>query len=274
MKVISATGEPKTFSEERLRKSLQHSGASELLIDSIIQRISEELYEGITTGDIYRKAFRMLKQTKAGPAAKYKLKRAIMELGPTGFPFEQFIARLFKNMGYDVKTGQLLQGRCVTHEVDVVARRDSEQMMIECKFHQQTGVLCDVKVPLYISARFRDIEEQKRNDGSNEITSFRGWVVTNTRFTKDAEAFGLCSGLHLLGWDFPAKGSLKELIDLHGLHPITSLTTLTKHEKQLLLDKNIVLCSELKDHHDLLGALLSIPRLEKVMAECRHLCRD
>ena len=36
----------------------------------------------------------------------------------------------------------------------------------------------------------------------------------------------------MLGWDYPVKGSLKNLIDALGLYPITCLTSLTKKEKQ------------------------------------------
>jgi len=269
--ITKASGERHAFSEEKLRNSLLRSGASPKVVDTIITAVLANLYDGITTAQIYDIAFRMLRQRRKGPAAKYKLKNALMELGPTGFPFEQFMARVFGRLGFETQTGQLLEGKCVRHEVDVVARKGKEQYLVECKFHQQKGVCCDVKIPLYIRARFDDIEERLSRTEEGKSRSFTGWVATNTHFTRDAITYGLCAGLHLLGWDFPAKGSLRELVDEYGIHPLTCLTTLTRQEKQQLLEKNIVLCSELKDHEPLLKSMVHGDRLEKLRAECAHL---
>lgn len=269
--ITKASGEKNVFSEEKLRNSLLHSGASPEVVDAIIAQIISRLYDGIPTSEIYGMAFRLLKRRKKGPAAKYKLKNAIMELGPTGFPFEQFIARVFQRMGFETQTGKILEGRCVQHEVDVVARKGPEQQLIECKFHQQKGIFCDVKIPLYIHSRFNDIEQQLSQTEDGKTWSFTGWVATNTHFTKDAIAYGLCAGLRLLGWDFPAKESLRELIDQYGLHPITSLTTLTQYDKQQLLEQKIVLCSELSEHEALLKKIIHEERLKRVKAECAHL---
>lgn len=268
--VTKASGEQHVFSEAKLRKSLLHAGATAKAVDAIVAQIVSRLYDGISTSEIYGMAFRLLKQRKKGPAAKYKLKTAIRELGPTGFPFEHFIARVFQSLGYDTQVSVLIAGKCVRHEVDVVAQKGREQYFIECKFHQQKGNCCDVKVPLYIHSRFNDIVEAI-SVKSGTALAYNGWVVTNTHFTKDAVAYGLCAGLQLLGWDFPVKDSLKELIDRHRLHPITSLTTLTQSEKQQLLEKDIVLCSELFEHEPLLKNIVHTERLEKVRTECLHL---
>lgn len=268
--VIKASGLPNAFSSGKLRESLRRSGASAELVNTIVEQIIAELYDGITTNAIYNKAFKLLKQHKKGPAAKYKLKSAIMELGPTGFPFEQFIARIFKSMGYSVQTGKIIPGKCVKHEVDVIAGNKEEQLFIECKFHPQKGIFCDVKIPLYISARFRDIEERWLLAADRESRNFQGWLVTNTHFSKDAVSYGVCAGLKLIGWSFPDGSSLRELIDRYGLHPITSLTTLTRFEKRQLMEQNIILCSELTLHS--LEHIISPERMQKVNMECAHLC--
>lgn len=270
MTIIKASGEQCSFSEEKLRNSLLRSGAASEVVDSIMKQIIPQLYNGISTTAIYNLAFRLLKQRRKGPAAKYKLKNALMELGPTGFPFEQFIARVFQKMGFETHTGQILEGKCVQHEVDVIAKKDRERLLVECKFHQQKGILCDVKIPLYIHARFNDIEMQLQPVKDTKA-SFTGWLVTNTNFSKDAIAYGTCAGLRLLGWDFPGKESLRILIDRYGLHPLTCLTTLTRQEKQLLLEKKIVLCSELLLNEALLTNIIHQERWGNVKAECAHL---
>ncbi|WP_118953481.1 restriction endonuclease [Taibaiella helva] len=269
--ITKASGERLAFSAKKLKDSLLRSGAPPGIIDDIIIQITSRLYDGIPTAKIYSMAFQLLKQQKKGPAAKYKLKNALMELGPTGFPFEQFIARIFRKMGFATSTGKVLEGKCVRHEVDVVAQKDHEQYLVECKFHQQRGIYCDVKIPLYISARFNDIEQVLSGKVKNKTLTFQGWVVTNTHFTKDAIAFGMCAGLNLLGWDFPVRDNLKELIDRYGLHPLTCLTTLTQQEKQEFLQRNMVLCSELMEHEAILENKFSAERVEKIKAECAHL---
>lgn len=269
--ITKASGESARFSADKLKGSLMRSGASTSQAEEILEEMETQLYEGISTKQIYKMAFRLLKNSSRHLAAKYHLKRAIMELGPSGFPFEKYMAEIMKQQGYQVKTGHILQGKCVKHEIDIVAENQNQQLLIECKYHSQQGIFCDVKVPLYIHSRFNDVVS-----GNNQrYPSLSGWVVTNTRFSVDAVQYGLCAGLYLVGWDYPAKGSLKEMVDTHVLYPVTCLTSLTKAEKQLLLDKNKVLCQEIQREPGLLKQIgVKSPRLETVLQEVHLLCKQ
>lgn len=102
---------------------------------------------------------------------------------------------------------------------------------------------------------------------------FYGWVVTNTRFTPDALAFGECSGLKLMSWDYPQHHSLKDKIEQFRLFPVTVLTHLTKTEKQLLLSKNIVLCKQVIQNLSILDLFeLTIAKRNKLIKELNDLC--
>lgn len=271
--ITKASGEAAKFSESKLRSSLQHSGATNEQIDNVVKEISKKLYPGISTKKIYKMAYGLLQGSARPLAAKYRLKGAIMELGPSGFPFEKYFGEILRHQGYGVKVGEIVQGQCVQHEVDVVAIVDHSQLMIECKYHNSPGTICDVKIPLYIHSRFKDIEAQWLKFSKNKAVSYQGWVVTNTRFSDDAIQYGTCAGLKLIGWNYPAKGSLKDMIDTLGLYPITCLTSLTGHEKTILLEKKIVLCLELNNNRHLLEeARVSPARIETVMEEARQLC--
>jgi len=270
--ILKSSGEKAKFSVDKLRASLSRSGADDGAVQEIIDTVRDELYQGISTKEIYNRAFGLLKNKKSIFASKYKLKKAIYELGPTGFPFERFIAALLKYSGYETSVGVILQGKCVSHEVDVLANKNGQKIVAECKFHSDQGNKCNVKVPLYIHSRYRDIlahySEEKDTLPPNE-----GWVVTNTRFTKDAIAYGRCAGLQLLSWDYPKKSSLKLRIDRLGLYPVTVSTLLTNREKQFLLSREVVLCRELlndKFYLDHLG--ISEVRKEKIMSEISMLC--
>ncbi|MBK9249734.1 MAG: restriction endonuclease [Ignavibacteria bacterium] len=271
--ITKASGEKAPFSAEKLRISLHRSGATDEQAERVIDELTKKLYSGITTKKIYHIAFRLLKETSRHIAAKYHLKRAIMELGPSGYPFEKFIGEILRLQGFSVQVGQIVQGHCVEHEVDVVAMKDNLQLMIECKYHNQPGVVCDVKVPLYIQSRFKDVEAEWMKSDRSGKKIFEGWVVTNTRFSSSAVQYGTCVGLKLLGWDYPGKWSLKDQIETLGLYPITCLTALTKAEKEQLLNKKIVLCREIVENEKLLRQMLSLTplRLDTVMKEAREL---
>jgi Holliday junction resolvase len=209
IEVIKSSGKRVKFSLSKLRSSLKRSGASKETIDSIIDTVRDELYQGISTNEIYNRAFALLKKKKSSLASRYKLKKAIYELGPTGFPFERFIKEVLTYSGYMAAVGEILQGKCVSHEIDVIAHKGKETTVVECKFHREQGLKCDVKVPLYIQSRFKDVEAYWVANKHNHTVLTQGWVVTNTRFTEDAIQYGRCCGLYLLSWDYP-KGKAFE----------------------------------------------------------------
>ena len=275
IQIIKASGEKAKFSLNKLRRSLKRTGANNAIIDQIINVVRDELYQGISTKEIYNRAFALLKKNQPFYASKYKLKKAIYELGPTGFPFEHFVSAILKNEGYETTTDRVLQGICVTHEIDVVAHKNDETTIIECKFHGEQGLKCNVKVPLYINSRYQDVKAHWNSNKKNGTILTQGWVVTNTRFTEDALRFGKCVNLYLLSWDYPKDNGLKDRIDRLGLYPITVSNLLTNHEKQFLLSRDIVLCKDLIDDSFYLDHLgVSEVRKEKILAEIKKLCRN
>lgn len=270
--IIKASGEKTKFSINKLRGSLLRTGAGKAVVDHILDLVRDELYQGISTKEIYNRSFALLKEKETIFASKYKLKKAIYELGPTGFPFEKFIASVLKYSGYETHVGQIMPGSCVAHEVDVLALKNEHTIMVECKFHSDQGRKCNVKVPLYIHSRYRDIKAHYNSD-LNERPLSECWVVTNTRFTEDATQYGKCANLYLVSWDSPGGNSLKERIDRLGLYPVTASTLLTKREKQFLLDRGIVLCRELIAQAFILDHLgVSEKRKERILQEIRQLC--
>ncbi|PKV50558.1 restriction endonuclease [Aquimarina sp. MAR_2010_214] len=183
--------------------------------------------------EIYKKAFALLKKHNRISASRYSLKRALFNLGPTGYPFERLVGALLKEKGFKTKVSVILNGECVTHEIDVLAEKDGNVYAIECKFHSDIKATSNVKVPLYINSRFLDIQKEWNTDSNNSTHLKQGWLVTNTRFTTDAVNYGKCVRLTLLSWDYPKNNGLKANIDTYALYPVTALTTLTKKEKHI-----------------------------------------
>jgi hypothetical protein len=270
VQVVKASGERAPFSEEKLRESLKRSGASGQAIDRVVESMRDQLYEGISTKKIYRKAYSLLRKESKTSALRYNLKQAVMDLGPSGYPFEALVGRLLEKMGYRVKISQLMEGKCVGHEVDVLAEKRGERFIMECKFHNRAGVKTDVKVGLYFHSRFQDLKAAYNENGDHSV--HRGWIVTNTKFTSDAIRYANCTGLQVLGWDHPRGSSLVERLEQARLYPLTVLHGLTKKEKDKLLDQRIVLADELFDDPKVLSAIgLNDDRIRKVLKECRDL---
>ena len=271
--ITKSSGEKVKFSLAKLRASLIKTGAEKQTVEQIIDRVRDELYQGISTKEIYNRAFALLKKKKSYLASKYKLKKALYELGPTGFPFERYVSAILNHSGYKTIVGKVLQGQCVTHEIDIMALKNNKTTLIECKFHSEQGLKCNVKIPLYINSRYQDVKAHWNSISKKKTPLTKGWVVTNTKFTEDALQYGNCCGLYLLSWDYPKNDGLKDRIDRLGLYPITVSTLLTNREKQFLLSRDVVLCRQLIGdvfYLDHLG--ISDTRKEKILNEITHLC--
>jgi hypothetical protein len=273
--VTKYSGELQPFDESKLRTSLKNAGASEEIINEITAVVNDLLYDGISTQKIYREAFRQLKATSQKSAGRYKLKEAIFELGPTGFPFEKFIGELFNRMGYKTEIGVIVNGDCVTHEIDVIAQKNDDYLLIECKFHNRNDNRCNVKVPLYIQSRFLDVKKNWSSMPGHKDKTHKGCVVTNTRFTDDAETYGECAGLKLLSWDYPKKSGIKDLIGKMNLHPVTCLSSLDKQEKERLLENDIIFCKQICENRELLhSAGINHRKINRIAKEAVEICNN
>lgn len=275
IQVRKASGDLEPFSESKVVRSLERAGVDKALIDKVLVHVKKEIYDGITTQRIYSHIFEILKREKSPSLGRYNLKKAIMELGPTGYPFEKFVGTLLKYNGYQVETGINVFGRCVTHEIDVIAQKDNQHFMVECKFHNQPGTRSDVKVALYVKARFDDVEAAWKEKAGHQTKFHQAWLVTNTKLTSDAIQYGECVEMKLIGWSYPASGSLQDLIEDSGLHPLTCLTSLSGSQKETLLSSDVVLCRDILTLEPaLLSSLaLSDEQRNKLFEEIKAVCR-
>ena len=272
--IKKASGELEPFSEYKLRRSLERVGTLPDVIEKIVSHIMGELKDGASTYDIYKHAFSQLHKYDRPLAGKYSLKRAIMELGPTGHPFERLVSEILKTKEFSTQVGVVVQGICVSHEVDIVAEKDNRHIMVECKFHNRQGIKTDVKVTLYIQARFEDVQRAWLKDKNHTQKFHEAWLVTNTKLTTDAIRYAECVGMKPIGWSYPAQEGLEILIDQSGLHPVTCLTTLSVGIKQQLLNRNIVLCKEMSQNKNVLQTLgLDAPQITQAEKEIRQLCK-
>jgi hypothetical protein len=249
--ITKATGEKEFFDAKKLNESLVRSGASEVMARHIIEMVEKSLVPEMSTSEIYHKAFSLLHKKERTAAMRYSLAKALADLGPSGFPFEQFLQEMLKAEGYTVERDVIVQGACVEHEVDLIASKDDRRIYVEVKFHNERGIKSDLKVALYVSARFEDIAKVDKKDGKKEEI----WLMTNTKFSHSAVQYALCKGLTVIGWDYPSENSLHERIERSGLHPLTCLPSLTNAQKKVFFENGVVLCKDVIARKDVLDSL-------------------
>lgn len=269
--IIKSSGERESWEPQKLERSLRAAKADEQLVQDIVAHVTRDAEDGMSTRDIYAHAFALLKRRSRPVAAQYSLKRAIIQLGPSGFPFERFVAQILKAQGYNTHVGVMVQGSCVAHEVDVVAEKDDERILVEAKFHNSPDVKSDVKVSLYVHARFEDIKKKLENEDGGAHYN-RAWLITNTSFTSEAIKYGTCSGLALTGWNYPKGHTLQDIVQRTQTHPITCLTTLSSMNKNQLLNQGIVLCDDILSNPHILESIgMNKMRTNTTLGEIKNL---
>lgn len=266
--VIKANRRHEPFDEEKLLNSIRRAGIPKNIEENVLEHIKGKLYDGISTSEIYRHIIEFLGQSdKPYTRTSYSLKEGIMQLGPTGYPFEDFIAKLLSTFGYQTKVRQVLAGECITHEIDVIASKDGRNSMIEAKFHNSPGTRSQIHVGLYTQARFEDVKIRNNLD--------EAWLVTNTKTTTDVNTYALCKNIKVISWSYPEGDSLRDMIEKSRLHPITILTSLSSSHKKTLLDNHTVLCKDIFLNNSLIDVLFLSPEArEKLLSEVNYIAKQ
>lgn len=268
VEILKTDGQTEPFDRAKLRDSLLKASTSMIVTDEIVQKVENNLVDGMTSSEIYRIAFDLLNEKEKRHALKYSMRRSLLTLGPTGFPFEKFISRIFHVKGYKTIIGEMVAGKCVEHEIDLIAYNKNELALIEVKFHNSLGIKTDTKVALYVKARFDDLKDQELFVEGQKRIPTRGILITNTKFTHNAEKYAACNNLGMISWDYPKKGNLYDLIEETDSIPLTTLTSLSKSQKDALIESGYICCVEIKENPNILQEIrLNESEVEKVMKE-------
>ncbi|MEM4554757.1 MAG: ATP cone domain-containing protein [Candidatus Anstonellaceae archaeon] len=241
--VKKADGTRELLDYNKIRNALRKAGANNQLADEIVDAIVPRIKNNMSTGEIYKMAYEELAQVRPGAAARFGLRNALLKLGPDGYPFETFIGALLKGRGYQTQLRQVLAGKCIQHEIDVIATRGEYEghpptkCIIECKFHNSIHYECHIQAALYTWARYLDVKE-------NNPDIKNCWLVTNTKFSMDVITYADCVGLKLLGWSFPKDESLQIRIEENKLYPITLMPSLSRRTFNLLHNTGIITIKE------------------------------
>ncbi len=264
LSVIKFNGEEEPFSEQKAYNSARRAGASDSLAKKIVRDL--DVFDGIKTSEISEKIRRALKKENKKAALKFNLKKAIKRLGPTGFPFEKYVAEMFKNQGFKSRTNLFVPGKCCVHEIDFTAEKNKLLYIGECKYRNVSASKIETKDALANYARFLDILAKKPSN-----LNVKSLLVTNSKFTSRAIKYSKCVGVELLGWRYPRNRGLEYLIEKNRLYPITILPSFKNYMVDIFASKGLMMAKDV-----LLKDKINLPKkvLENLKQEAKLIYED
>lgn len=244
--ITNASGEKELFSKNKIFQGARRAGASKILAHKISETIQKDLYDGISTNEIFNYIRKLLHNESPGVAMKFSLKKAIYKLGPSGFSFEKYMGEIFNRWGYQVLLNQTLSGKCVNYEIDFLAEKQNEILVGECKFHNIPGSRVDLKIVLATYARFLDLKNGSflRNKTQKKLLP-KNFLITNNKFTDKAIQYAKCSDIELLGWRYPYSKGLEYYIENENLYPITILDSVSPQLLEQFANHQLILIDNL-----------------------------
>lgn len=262
---IRKRGRPQElFDINKFKKSLQKSGLDKAMCDEFVSKVDPDKSYCHSTAALFRRTHNRIYKKSKKLAAYYNIKRAILDLGPTGYPFEILCSEIFKAKGFSTEVSVIKKGQFIKHEVDIIATRPDLTLFCECKFHRSYRYRNDIKLPLYIHSRFLDLKN------TNSYGEMQYAIISNTNFTLDAIKYAEGVGLLLFSLDYPDRSTFIDLMKQYKVYPVTILRNLRKFEAARLLENKVVVIRGLKFHHlEKIG--LSRDRISEVLGEVKEL---
>ena len=239
--IIKANGQTVPFDYRKVIATCRRAGANRNLARKVAHEVNEQIHEGMSTRQIYKLVLSTLSSFRNEKgniiSLRCRLKEAIMQLGPSGFPFERYVSRILESHGYQIESIRALaNGQCIKHEIDIVAYmpESKKKCLVECKYHNFPGIFTGLKESLYTHARFIDL-----------VKIFDGEIlVCNTKISKEAITYATCIGQQVISWRYPQNTGLEKMIQEKGLYPLTILP-LNKQELMAFSSGDIMVAKDL-----------------------------
>lgn len=270
IKVIKYNGEIEPFSVKKVYNSAMRAGASSSLAKEISREIEKEVYQNITTAEIFKRIRNRLKKENLQLAMRFSLKDAMKKIGPAGFVFEDFVRRVLSYYEMRMEPSMIIRGKCSQYEIDFLAFKDELVYLGECKYRNKSGDKVDVNVCLKSFAILDDV----KNSGRFKDKSVNFLIVTNAQFTDEAIRYSSCKGLELLGWNYPKDEGLEDMIEAKKLYPITILPSFKGYLAEVLKKERVMLVSDVFSLNiEKFGKRVNIPKkqLESLRKEAEIL---
>jgi hypothetical protein len=245
--VTKADGTKQPFSREKIVRTCLRMGATRAAAESIADEIETRIYDGIETKKILQIIFRHLKKHKPVIRHQIDLRKALSLLNPAP-DFERFIQILLREHGYEVTPNQIIRGRCVEHEIDAVARKNSKTCIVEVKHHYKYHTPTSLDVSRISRAVLEDLIEGHEL-GLNNLKIDYALIVCNTKLSEHAKRYADCRGIKHIGWSTPKNRDLQTMIERKKLYPITLLKGLKADTRKRLASNGIITLKQLTEQN-------------------------
>jgi len=245
--VLKYDGSKQPFDKNKIYNTCIRMRATPQQSRDVADKVASKVYEGIPTKKILQMIFSYLKEHRPEIKHRIDLREAIsmMRSKPD---FERFIQLLLRAEGYDVDPNQIVQGSCVEHEIDAMAKKGSELVYVEVKHHLQSHTYTGVGVFLEARATYEDIL-QGFKEKKNIYNINRTLVITNTKLSEHAIRYANCRGISHMGWRDPPERSLEQIVEQHNFYPVTLLRGVDRKIIDRLGDAGIVLLKQLDEEN-------------------------
>jgi Restriction endonuclease/ATP cone domain len=270
--VTKEDGSRQLFDKEKVVRTCVRMGANSYVAQKVAEKVEKKLYDGIQTRMILRMIFRFMRKYKPAVHDVFDLKKGLSLMSPKP-EFEHYIQVLLMSHGFEVKTNQILRGKCVEHEVDAIAKKDGITFFVEAKHHLNYHTLTGLDESRIARAVLEDIIEGFAL-GRCDLKIDRAMIVTNTRYSEHAIQYGGCRNIFQIGWNSPENFGLQNMISEKKLYPLSCLKGLSNEHRLRLVNAGIVIIGELlsEDSYNLSRRTnLSQDAVEKIREKARSI---
>ncbi len=232
-----ADGSLQQFEAAKVVKTCLRLGASRRTAEKIAFEIEKQIHDGMRTRDILQMIYSKLRLYKPEISHLTDLRKALSLISPRDF--EVYIQQLLREHGYSVTPNQIIQGKCIAHEVDAIASKGNQVYLVEIKHHVNYHSPTGLDESRIARAVFEDITDGYQK-GTNSLQINRTMIVTNTKFSDHSLQYSKCRGIDQIGWSYPVNNGLQDLIEEKQFHPLTCLKELDEDLYSALISNDII----------------------------------
>ncbi|MBI1972048.1 MAG: restriction endonuclease [Candidatus Aenigmarchaeota archaeon] len=223
-----ADGSLEIFDGSKIIKTCLRSGLDNEESGIVLQHVERKAYDKIPTNALLKMILKEIRKHSKPAAMKYNLRAALAALSPEGVFFEVYIKKLLEEYGYSVEHSKIVKGNCSEHEVDLIAKKGNEKIMVECKHHRNHHTFAGQAEAMVTWAKFDDTK------GRNGFTG--AWLVCNTKISAHAMGYLACKNLKSVCWG----NGLNGMIEGKKLYPVTILGSMAGNSVEKAFNSGVL----------------------------------
>jgi len=243
IRVRKADGRLEPYDGSKIMRTALYLGLDREDAERIEREVLEKAYDGIPTSEILAMIRDLAEEIRPELSQARDIREAISAMRPKP-DFEDYARIVLREAGYLVEPGRLLEGRCVSHEIDGIAFKGDEVFVVEVKHHFNHHAYTGLGTVLELWAALEDLREGYKL-GFHPYAFTSAILVCNTKISQHAEQYARCKGIMYMGWRYPRAFALSDIVSSKKIYPITMIKSLSAEAVAKLGDRGIVTLNQL-----------------------------